>query len=124
VPRPPDGWPDAGGSAGGAGGLGRDPAGPVVLVAGGLVADGRCLAAVPDHPADGQAEAPLDDPLPPEPGLGGRSSGGAVRLAAPWPLAMALPRTGAAVLASLREPGLGAPSWSAAGGASGRNRDA
>ena len=122
MPRASDGWPDAGGSAGGADGLGLDPAGPVVLVAG-----GRCLAAAPDHPAAGQAglgwPAALDDPLPPEAGRGGRSSGGAVRLAAPSPLAVALPRTGAAAAASLREVELSPPSPSAAGGASWRNRD-
>jgi hypothetical protein len=157
VPPRSDGWPDAGGSAGGAGGLGLDPAGPVVRVAG-----GRCPVEAAGHPADGQAglgwpvtdpagldslvadlaggrpaprdqpeaavdalvppEAALDDPLPPEAARGGRSSGGAVRLAPP--LAVALPRTGEVAPASLRELELGPPSPSAAGGTSGRNRDA
>jgi hypothetical protein len=48
VLRPPDGWPDAGGSAG-ADGRGLDPADPVVRLG-----DERCRVPAPDHPAEGQ----------------------------------------------------------------------
>src|SRR5579862_4846934 len=69
-----------------------------------------------------QPEAALDDPLPPEPDLGGRSSGGAVRVVPPSPSPATRPLADAEIPASLR--GLGPPSPSAAGGASWRNRDA
>jgi hypothetical protein len=122
-----DPLPPSAGSAGGAGGLG-------------LVA-GRWRAPVPDHPVDGQA-GPADpaepfgarEPAAPDAGerpaprdqpsvRGGRSSGGAVR--APLSASGAfLLRARPAAVAPRREPRLASPSPSAAGGASGRNRDA
>jgi hypothetical protein len=74
-----------------------------------------------------QLEAAPAGPAPlvplPWPGLGGRSSGGAVR--APLSASgMFRFRARLAALAPRREPGLVSPSPSAAGGASGRNRDA
>jgi len=79
-----------------------------------------------------QLEAALAGPLPPvplppvplpAPGRGGRSSGGAVR--APLSVSgMFLLRATLAALAPRREPGLVSPSPSAAGGASGRSREA
>jgi len=169
LPRSPAPWPDAGGSAGGADGLGLDPADPVVPRTG-----ARCRVEAPGQPADGhpglgwpdlvdpavpplegagaadrgepvetararapgepadpaagrpaprdQPEAAPDDLLPPEADLGGRSSGGAVRVVPPSPSAATRPLADVATPASLR--GLGPPSPSAAGGASWRNRDA
>ena len=82
-------------------------------------------------PAAAERPAPRDQleaalaaaPLPPVPGLGGRSSGGAVR--APLSVSgMFLLRARLAAAAPRREAGLVSPSPSAAGGASGRNRDA
>jgi hypothetical protein len=78
----------------------------------------------PARPAD-PPDPLLPDPLPS--GRGGRSRGGATRPPPPSASAMFLARAEPALLAPLttrREPGLTSPSPSAAGGASGRSRDA
>jgi hypothetical protein len=122
-----------------AGGADREPGAPAEVT---RDRDGAGPAAAECPAPWDQPEAALADPLPPvalplallpaalppvplpaRPGLGGRSSGGGVR--APVSVSgMFLPRARLAALAPRREPELTSPSPSAAGGASGRNRDA
>jgi hypothetical protein len=69
LPRSPAPWPDAGASAGGAGGLGLDPPDPLAPRAG-----ARCRVEAPGQPADGQAELGwpdlVDPAVPPLEGAG------------------------------------------------------